>query len=52
MDQAERVKGLEQEYARLNRLVADLSRDNRILKEVAAGHGSARLDGGKRGPMP
>ena len=52
VEQANRVKGLEQEHARLKRLVADLSRDNRILKEVAAGHCSVRPDGGKRGPMP
>ncbi len=38
VDQAKRLKGLEQENARLNRLVADLSLDHRILKEVAAGN--------------
>jgi len=37
VEQAKRLKGLEQEYARLKRLVADLSLDNRSLKEVAAG---------------
>lgn len=37
-DQAKRLKGLEQETVRLKRLVADLSRDNSILKEVAAGN--------------
>ena len=37
VDQAKRLKGLEQENARLKRLVADLSLDNSILKEVAAG---------------
>jgi putative transposase len=36
--QAKRLKGLEQEHARLKRWVADLSLDNRILKEVAAGN--------------
>ena len=36
VDQAKRLKGLEQENARLKRLVADLSLDNSILKEVAA----------------
>ena len=38
VDQAKRLKSLEQEHARLKRLVADLSLDNRMLKEVAAGH--------------
>jgi transposase-like protein len=36
--QAKWLKGLEQENARLKRLVADLSLDNSILKEVAAGN--------------
>ncbi len=38
VDQAKRLKGLEQENARLKRIVADLSLDNSILKEVAAGN--------------
>ncbi len=38
VDQAKRLKGLEQENARLNRLVADLSLDNSLLKEVTAGN--------------
>ena len=38
VDQAKRLKGLEQESARLKGLVADLSLDNSILKEVAAGN--------------
>jgi putative transposase len=38
VDQAKRLKRLEQENARLKRLVADLSLDNSILKEVAAGN--------------
>ena len=38
VDQAKRLKGLEQENVRLKRLVADLSLDNSILKEVASGH--------------
>ena len=38
VDQAKRLKGLEQENARLKRLVADLSLDNSILKEVSAGN--------------
>jgi putative transposase len=37
VDQAKRLKGLEQENARLKRLVADLSLDHSVLKEVAAG---------------
>ena len=35
--QAKKLKGLEQENSRLKRLVADLSLDNQILKEVAEG---------------
>jgi len=38
VDQAKRLKSWEQEHARLKRIVADLSLDNRMLKEVAAGH--------------
>ena len=38
VDQAKRLKGLEQEHARLKRLVANLSLDNSILKEVASGN--------------
>jgi putative transposase len=38
VDQAKRLKGLEQENARLKRLVADLSLDKSIVKEVAAGN--------------
>ena len=38
VDQATRLKGLEQENVRLKRLVADLSLDNSILKEVASGN--------------
>lgn len=38
VDQAKRLKGLEQENVRLKRLVADLALDNSILKEVAAGN--------------
>ena len=38
IDQAKRLKSLEQEKARLKRLVADLSLDNSILKEVASGN--------------
>ena len=37
-DQAKRLKELEQENARLKKLVADLSLDNAILKEVNRGN--------------
>ena len=38
VDQAKRLKELEQENARLKKLVADLSLDNSILKEVNRGN--------------
>ena len=38
MDQAKRLKTLEKENARLKKLVADLSLDNQILKEVSSGN--------------
>lgn len=38
LDQAKRLKQLEKENARLKRLVADLSLDNQILKEVSEGN--------------
>ena len=34
VNEAQRLRGLEEENARLKRLVADLSLDNQILKEV------------------
>jgi transposase-like protein len=37
VDQAKRLKQLEQENARLKKVVADLTLDNSILKEVASG---------------
>ena len=37
-DQAKRLRELEQENARLKKLVADISLDNAILKEVAQGN--------------
>jgi transposase-like protein len=37
-DQAKRLKDLEKENARLKKLVADLSLDNQILKEVSRGN--------------
>lgn len=38
VEQAKRLKELEQENTRLKRLVADLSLDNQILKEVSRGN--------------
>jgi len=38
IDQAKRLKELEEENARLKKLVADLSLDNAILKEVNRGN--------------
>jgi len=38
VDQAKRLKELEQENARLKRLVADLALDNAILKEANRGN--------------
>ena len=38
IDQAKRLKQLEQENARLKKLVADLSLDNAILKEANRGN--------------
>jgi len=38
LDQAKRLKGLEKENARLKRIVADLTIDNSILKEVSEGN--------------
>ena len=38
IDQAHRLKELEQENSRLKRLVVDLSLDNTILKEAARGN--------------
>jgi putative transposase len=42
VDQAKRLKELEQENARLKKLVADLSLDNAILKEANRGNFQAR----------
>jgi putative transposase len=38
LDQAKRLKALEQENAKLKRLVAELSLEKQILKDVAAGN--------------
>ena len=35
---AKRLKNLERENAQLKKLVADLSRDNSMLKEIARGN--------------
>ena len=48
VDQAKRLKSLEQENLRLKRLVADLSLDNSILKEVASGNFCARRTSARR----
>ena len=45
MDQAKRLKSLDKENARLKKLVADLSLDNQILKEVSSGNFQARRSG-------
>ena len=38
LDQARRLKDLEKENARLKRLVADLSLDKQVLKDLASGN--------------
>jgi transposase-like protein len=38
LDQARRMKELEKENARLKRLVADLSLDKQVLKDIASGN--------------
>jgi putative transposase len=38
VDQAKRLKDLEQENAKLKRLVANLSLDNLVLKDIASGN--------------
>ena len=38
LDQARRMKDLEKENARLKRLVADLSLDKQVLKDIALGN--------------
>ena len=38
VDQAKRLKELEQENAKLKRLVANLSLDNLVLKDLASGN--------------
>jgi len=48
LDQAKRLKQLEQENARLKRVVADLTLDNAILKEVADPNFFRRHGDGRR----
>ena len=38
LDQAKRMKDLEREHIRLKRLVADLSLEKQVLKDVASGN--------------
>jgi len=52
VDQAKRLKSMEQENARLKRIVADLSLDNSMLKEVASGNFYARPADGKLWDTP
>jgi putative transposase len=52
VDHAKRLKGLEQEHLRLKRIVADQTLDLSILKEVSAGHFSARPAGAKPWSTP
>jgi putative transposase len=44
VDQARRLRELEQENSRLKKLVADLSPDNAILRETSRGSFQARLE--------
>ena len=48
LDQAKRLKQLEQENARLKKVVADLTLDNAILKEVADPNFFRRPGAGRR----
>ena len=44
MDQAWRLKGFEQENAKLKRLVSELSLEKLVLKDIASGDSSAPHD--------
>lgn len=46
-EQAKYLKDIEKENARLKKLVAELSLDNAILKDIAAGNLPARSNGKK-----
>ena len=48
IDQAKRMKDLERENVRLKRLVADLSLEKQVLKDVASGNLSALNGAGRR----
>ena len=48
VEQAKRLKELERENARLRRLVADLSLEKQVLKDVAAGNLQAPSGAGRR----
>ena len=48
LEQAKRLKDLERENARLRRLVADLSLEKQVLKDVAAGNLQALSGAGRR----
>jgi hypothetical protein len=52
VDQARRLKELEQENAKLKRLVAELSLDKLVLKDIASGNFQARIGGAVRWAMP
>jgi putative transposase len=49
LDQAKRLKALEQENAKLKRLIAELSLERQILKDVAAGNLYAQSVAGRGG---
>ena len=51
VDQATRLKALEQENLRLKRIVANYALDRSVLKEVASGHFSARPASARPGGM-
>jgi Transposase len=51
VDHARRLKELEQENAKLKRLVADLSLDKLVLKDIASEDFYARSNGAVRLPM-
>src|ERR1019366_4628644 len=48
LDQAKRLKELERENSKLKRLVAELSLEKQILKDVASGNFEALSDAGAR----
>jgi hypothetical protein len=50
--QAKRLKELEKENGKLKRLVAELSLDTQILKDIAEGNFYARSDVGAPWSMP